>query len=494
MPVPGKNFVSGTIGGTMLKTAVAMIPGTLAISGFNLADTYFVSQLGSRQQAAIGLTFPVIMLLGCFFRGITIGVMTTSSHALGERKQNKAANLTTLGLIFLILFSMMTGFAGYLSMNPTFRFFGVEDAVLPYVKDYMSIWYLGCVTSALCMTVNDLLVASGVPLFASMLMIVGLALNIVLDPIFMFSKDAFTVMGRHVLPFGMNLGTAGAAYATVLSQAFGAFAGLIVLSLKFHMIHWQKFPVRMVISAWKQVIRFAFPAAVGMLMMPIGMFILTKLTAKYGTAAVAASTAAGRLESLAFIFPMSLGIAIVPMVAQNFGAKQYERIDHCRRFAVRTAGGILIVMAAVCILFAPQLASILEPPDNPAVKPIMISYLRIVPLGFAFLELHRYGGFFFTGCGKPSVAAYLNALRIVVLMIPLSYGAYFIFGTDDVSKLFWARAISDIVSGTVALIAVKILTSHLLRKYGPVGKDASGSGKMENGSLTGKENPAACPE
>lgn len=68
MPVPGKNFVSGTIGGTMLKTAVAMIPGTLAISGFNLADTYFVSQLGSRQQAAIGLTFPVIMLLGCFFR------------------------------------------------------------------------------------------------------------------------------------------------------------------------------------------------------------------------------------------------------------------------------------------------------------------------------------------------------------------------------------------------------------------------------------------
>ena len=66
------NYVSGTIGKTMLKTALSMIPGTLAISGFNLADSYFVAQLGRDQQAAIGLTFPVIMLLGCFFRGILI--------------------------------------------------------------------------------------------------------------------------------------------------------------------------------------------------------------------------------------------------------------------------------------------------------------------------------------------------------------------------------------------------------------------------------------
>ncbi len=204
--LPKNNYVSGTIGKTMLKTALSMIPGTLAISGFNLADSYFVSQMGSRQQAAIGLTFPVIMLLGCLFRGMTIGIMTTSAHALGENNQEKAAQLTTLGMVLQILVSLILGIFGYFFMEETFAFFHAEEAVIPYVLAYMGIWYLGCVTSALCMTTNDLLVSSGIPLFASTLMIIGLMLNVILDPVFMFSRENFTVCGYHVLPFGFDMG------------------------------------------------------------------------------------------------------------------------------------------------------------------------------------------------------------------------------------------------------------------------------------------------
>ena len=338
------NYVSGTIGKTMLKTALSMIPGTLAISGFNLADSYFVAQLGRDQQAAIGLTFPVIMLLGCFFRGIIIGIMTTASHALGEKNEDKAAQLTTLGMILMILISLSLGIVGYFSMEPVFAFFRADAAVIPHVLAYMGIWYLGCVTSSLCMTTNDMLVSSGIPLFASSLMIIGLMMNVVLDPIFMFSKEYFTVGGYHILPFGLNMGVRGAAYATVISQAFGAFAGIIVLTFKFRLIRWQLFPWREIFPVWKKIIRFAIPASVGMLMIPIGMFILTQLTIKYGTSAVAACTAAGRLETMAFVFPMSLGMAIVPMVAQNYGAKQFERINQCRRFAMRTAALILFLM------------------------------------------------------------------------------------------------------------------------------------------------------
>ena len=122
------------------------------------------------------------------------------------------------------------------------------------------------------------------------------------------------------------------------------------------------------------------------------------------------------------------------------------------------------------MVFAPYLAYIFEPPDDPTVKPMMISYLRIVPLGYAFLEIHRYGGFFYNGCGRPSVSAWLNALRILFLMLPLSYGAYWIFGPEHVSMLFWARAVSDIAAGTTALIAATILTKGMLRKNGPHGE------------------------
>ena len=256
---------------------------------------------------------------------------------------------------------------------------------------------------------------------------------------------------------------------------------MVVLTLRFRMIRWQLFPWKMVFSVWKKIIRFAIPSSIGMLMMPIGMFIMTQLTIKYGTTAVAACTAAGRLEGLAFVFPMSLGMAIVPMVAQNYGARKFERIDQCRRFAMRTAALILFIMTLGSILFAPQLATLFEPPDDAGVKPIIIQYLRIVPWGFAFLEIHRYGGFFYTGCGKPSVSAMLNALRILVLLIPLSYGAYWIFGIGQIDKMFYARVMADAIAGTAALIAARVLTKRLLRE-----NDKSDAAPDEKGQASGE--------
>ena len=132
------------------------------------------------------------------------------------------------------------------------------------------------------------------------------------------------------------------------------------------------------------------------------------------------------------------------------------------------------------MIFAPQLAGLFEPPDDPTVKEIIILYLRIIPLGFAFLEIHRYGGFFYTGCGKPAVSAMLNALRVLILMIPLSYAAYWIFGVEQIDKLFWARAVTDIVAGTVALIAARVLTLRLLKEN-----------RSDNNSGNGQESDSA---
>lgn len=438
-------YTTAPIGATMLKTAVSMLPGTLAISGYNIADTYFVSGLGTLPLAAMGYTFPVIMFLNCIYRGLGVGVMTTVAQSLGAAKKEKAAKLVTAGIALITVVAAMLSFAGYFCIDYTFALFGASSDVMPYIKDYMVIIYIGSLTIALAMTGNDVMIASGFPKTASLMMIIGMLLNVILDPIMIFGWAGFPAMGMK-----------GAAIATVISQGIAAATVFLLLYYKHRLISIESISFRTMGMAWDKIIRFAVPSIIGMLLMPIGGAVVTKVIAGFGDAAVAAAAAAGRLEVVAFIFPMALGISIMPMVGQNYGARLYSRIDACRKFSMKFAFFFELGMAVVYFAAAPYLVRFFT--DDPNVMSVMITYLRIIPLGFGLIEIHRYGGFFYTGCGRPSVSAWLNVLRILILLIPLSLLAAKL---NSLTGVFVARLATDIIAGAVAFAAAAYLTGKL---------------------------------
>lgn len=439
------SYVDGPIGRTMLRTAFSMLAGTLAISGYNIADTWFVSQLGTVQLAAMGFTFPVIMLIGCVYRGLCIGVMTPVAHALGGKKRKKAARLVTSGLMLMMLASLVIGISGACSISPVFRLCGAGKAVMPYILQYMLIWYVGSFTGTLGMASNDLLISTGDSFPASMLMLAGLGVNVILDPLFIFGSFGLPAMG-----------IAGAALATVISQASCAGVALWLLHSRHRLIASPKIPRKTLLSAWRVVVNFAIPATLGMVLMPVGSAVVTRVVASFGNAAVAAVAAASRLEVVAFVFPMALGIALMPMVAQNYGAKRYDRINQCRRFAMRFAGGFLFLMALLCFVVAPHIVGWFS--EDPEVKRIMILYLRIIPFGFAAVEIHRFSGFFFTGCGRPAAAALLNALRVVAFLVPFTLLALWL---GQLVWVFWARLAADLLAGGIACFAATRMTRRL---------------------------------
>ena len=439
------SYIDGPIGSTMLRTACSMLAGTLAISGYNIADTWFVSSLGTDQLAAMGFTFPVIMLIGCVYRGLCVGVMTPTAHSLGGGRRPEAARLVTSGLMLMMLASLAIGTAGALTIEPTFRLCGAGSNVMTYVVQYMLIWYFGSFTGTLGMAGNDLLIAAGDSFTASMLMLFGLGLNVLLDPLFIFGWCGFPVMG-----------IAGAALATVISQAVCGIVALRLLYSRHRLIASPRIPRDTLGKAWKTIIRFAVPATLGMLLMPIGSAVITRIVASFGDAAVAATAAASRLEVVAFIFPMALGIALMPMVAQNYGARRFDRINQCRRFAMRFAGGFLLTMAVIYFFAAPYVVGWFS--KDPEVQRIMILYLRIVSFGFAAVEIHRFSGFFFTGCGRPAAAAILNALRVVVFLVPFSLLALW---AGSLVLVFWARLAADLLAGGIACYAARRMTRNL---------------------------------
>jgi Na+-driven multidrug efflux pump len=153
---------------------------------------------------------------------------------------------------------------------------------------------------------------------------------------------------------------------------------------------------------------------------------------------------------------MSLGMTLMPFVGQNFGAKRYDRICEGRRFSMRFALFFLTGAAIIFNLFADQIVVLFK--DDPEICRIMAQCLRITSWGFAGVEIHRFAGFFYTGCGKPSASAWLNAMRIIGLLIPLSLVALWM---RSLTGLFIARLAADVISAVIGYALVRRMTNRL---------------------------------
>ena len=123
---------------------------------------------------------------------------------------------------------------------------------------------------------------------------------------------------------------------------------------------------------------------------------------------------------------------------------------------MRFAFWFLLVMAGIYFVFAPQLVRFFS--ADPGVQEIMVVYMRIIPFGFGMIEIHRYSTFFFTGCGRPGIAAWLNALRIAGLMIPFTLLALLLHSLNGV---FLARLGADLIAGSIGLYCARRMTMHL---------------------------------
>ncbi|MBR2510117.1 MAG: MATE family efflux transporter [Lentisphaeria bacterium] len=444
-------YTHGPIGRTMLKNGLAMLAGTIAICGYNIVDTYFVGQLGTIPLAAMGFTFPVIMLLGCIFHGIANGVMAPTAQLLGNNKHSNAARVVTSGFLITMVFSIALASVGILCNDYVFIKLGAAGETLEQVKGYMNIWYIGCFTASLGGLANSLLVGAGSPKVSGFMMMTGMLINAVLDPIFIFGWCG-------IAPMGIK----GAALATVISQFISAAVNICFVYFKHRLITFEIIPWRVMKTAAWQITRYAIPNSISMMMMPIGSALVVKMTSFFGDAAVAASAAAGRLEVVAFLFPMALGITLMPTVGQNFGAKLYSRIRECHRFAMGFAFIFLLLMGLLFYILAPWAATKFSP--EPEVQKIMIQALRIIPWGLWGVEIHRFSGFFYTGCDRPVVTAYLNIYRIFVLMVPL---AYLGCKTGCVEGIFAGRFAADVIAGATGFIISRIMVRRLPKDGAP---------------------------
>lgn len=433
-------ITEGHINRILINLTTPMIFGILGMVAFNLTDTYFVGKLGTNQMAAISFTFPVVLVLNSLTLGLGIGASSAISRAVGEKDREKITRLSTDSLILGFIFGLIVSTIGIFTIEPLFSFLGAEGDTMPYILDYMKIWYFGVPTVVIPMIGNNVIRALGDTKTPSVIMLISAFINIILDSLLIFGLGSIPAMGIK-----------GAALATVISRTLTFLVALYVLIIREKVVSLKIIKFKEMLSSWKTILYIGLPNAMSKMIIPIGLGIVTNIIAGFGTSSVAGFGIASKIEIFGISIINALSSIIPVFVGQNFGAKKIDRVKKgvliSEKFSIFYGFSVYFLLG----LLARPLSFLFT--KDKAVSDIVVLYLRIVPLGYAFQGVLLVINNSLNALNKPIKASILSLSQTLFIYIPLSIIS---------SKYFALKGI--FISLVFSYVIVAIISHYVFNK------------------------------
>lgn len=430
------NYLDSPIGKTLFFKALPLFIGIFAHIAYNLADTFFVAQLGTKELAAMSFSFPVVMIVLNLMMGIATGINSIAARLLGEKRSEEAKEVNAQGILFTIFLSLVMTFFGWMSIHPLFTWLGVDASTMPSVRHYMDLWYAGMLFMNLNTVGSAIFRSKGNVTYPSMILLLGALINAILDPIFIF--------GLGPIP---SLGIQGAALTTVLGN-FLSFVFLFHKLVKDKELSVRHF-LEIRLSIYKKILRIALPTSLASSVVPLSTAFTNRMLVFYGNAAVAANAIATRIETVPFIPMFALCSVLAPFIGQNFGARQFDRIEKSLKGSFLFSYLLGIISALVLILYKGPIVSLFDTSEQ--ILAISSIYFALIPftygiLGTVFVTTHAMNAI-----GKPFLGNLLSASRLLVLYLPLALVLKEPYG---VSGVFYARVFANVLVGVLSTLLI----------------------------------------
>lgn len=429
------SLIEGDYRKQIFNMSLGMIIGMLGMTIFNIVDTIYVGRLGKEELAALSFTFPVVMVVQSLSLGLGMGLSAVLSTTLGEKRFDKAARVTTHGIILALLIVAIVSTAGRLSIRPLFTFIGASGIVLDYIDSYMSVWFFTAVMVVVPMVGNNAIRATGDTKTPSLVMLISATVNSILDPLFIFGIGPFPEMGVQ-----------GAAVATALARSIGMASALTILARREKLLTLDLGPFREVLQSWKAILHIGIPTALVRMITPLATGVITGLLARFGTAAVAGYGAGVKAEGFAMAFTLAVGASVGPFIGQNRGAGRQDRVlkgaGFANKLAFLSGTGVFIIL----FILAGPLSTLFSPVEE--VRHVMKFYMRIAGLGYGMQGVFTNSGTIYNVMKKPLYSAGLSLLQMFVLYLPAAHIASGLFGEPGI---FASQALSYILAGFISL-------------------------------------------
>ena len=438
------------VGRLICRLAIPCILSMLVTAFYNMADTFFVGMLKSNAATgAVGVVFSmmaVIQAVGFFFGH---GSGNFISRELGKHHTEEASNMASTGFFLSLFTGLAICVLGEIFLSPLATFLGSSPTILPYAKEYLSVILLGAPWMTASLVLNNQLRFQGNAIYGTIGIVSGAVLNIGLDPLLMFVFD---------------MGVAGAAWATIISQ-FASFCLLL-----YGCTRGGNIPIRFsrFRRDWRYVqliIQGGLPSLARQSLASIATICLNHAAMPYGDAAIAAMGVVQLIMTFGSSAMIGFGQGFQPVCGFNYGARLYHRVKEGFWFCAKWATLFLLAMGLLGIAFAPQLIALFR--DDPDVVSIGALALRLQCGTFFLQGWITMSNMMLQTIGRTVPATLLSAARQGLFLIPLVW----ILSISPLGLLGiqMSQSVSDVL--TVAL-AVPIQL-HVLRQMSQMAPDSS---------------------
>ncbi len=428
------DLLEGDIGTTLKRMTIPMILGMVMMMSFGLIDTFFVSLLGTDPLAAISFTFPVTFTVISLNIGLGIGTSAIIGKLQGSKEITKSQHYATGSIMLSVLLVGTLAIIGLFTIEPVFKLLNATENLMPYISDYMGLWYLSSIFLAMPMVGNSVLRACGDTRTPSIVMAAGGGLNALLDPIFIFGLGPVPAMGIK-----------GAALATFIAWIVGAFWILYILAMRRKLMLPRLLTLSELRDSSREILKIGLPAAGANMLTPVAGGVMTAVVAGYGAEAVAAWGVGNRMESIASIVVLALSMTLPPFISQNVGAGQVNRVKRAYsltlKFVLIWQFVIFLVMWALSSWIAVAFANEAE------VSVLIQLFLMIVPLGYGMQGIIILTNSSLNAMHRPMTALILSVIRLFVFFVPISVAGSFLF---DLKGLFVGTVIANFAMACVS--------------------------------------------
>lgn len=422
-----------------IPTTISMLVTNI----YNMADTFFVGTLGTSASGAIGIVYGFMSIIQAFGFMYGQGAGSIISRKLGQQNAEEASAYASTGFFLSLATGALLSLIGFFFMDPLLRLLGSTGTILPYARAYVTYIMLSAPLMMSSFTINNILRYEGKASLAMIGLVVGAALNIIGDPIFMFA---------------FHMGIAGAGLSTALSQCV-SFSILLSIFLR------GKTQSRLALRYFKfgrtiwDIVSTGLPSLIRQGLTSLSAMVLNHCAAAYGDAAIAAMSIVSRINFFMFALGLGMGQGFQPVAGYNYGAQKYTRVRKAFRFTLLLSEGMLGVMASLGLLLSPVIIGWFR--NDPAVIAIGSAALRYQSIALLFQPLSVMSNMTFQITGHRALASFTAMLRSGLYFVPAVTILTLLWGVRGIES---AQAITDVLAFLTVLPLIARFFSKLPRE------------------------------
>lgn len=439
------------VGKLMFKMALPTVVAQLVNLLYNIVDRVFIGHMegiGADALTGVGLCMPLILMVNAFAMLGAAGGAPRAAIALGQDNKRQAEKIMGNCYSMLLIFAILLTAIYEIFAEQLLWLFGASENTIGYAMDYIRIYALGNIFQLTVLGLNSFLTTQGFSNFAMVTTLIGAGLNLVLDPILIYT-------------FGM--GVKGAAIATIVSQAAGAVWVLLFL------VKGKKTVLRLRLSLMRMEGKVCGPCLAlgisGFVMLSteaiLNICFNSSLSQYGGDIAVGSMTIISSCANLALLPTSGICQGCQPITSYNFGAGNHDRVKKCVFTQIAVCGGYTIVFWGLCMLFPGMFAGIFSADE--ALMEYTCWTLRVYMGGILAMGFQTSCQQSFMAMGQAKVSLLLACLRKLILLIPLIY-ILPVFIENKVFAVFMAEPVSDILAASVTVTVFMTQFNNILNK------------------------------